>query len=57
MSTKIMLSFAFTKQLAIANINLIQAFFEEMKPYWSSFSVSEMLQEKLHHVAVSNVDA
>ena len=52
-----MLSFAFTKQLAIANINLIQAFFEEMKHYWSSFSVSEMLQEKLHHVAVSNVDA
>ena len=52
-----MLSSGFTKQLAIADINLTPAFLEEVKHHWGSFSVSEMLQEKLHHVAVSNVDA
>ena len=31
-------------------------FLEEIKHHWGSFSVYEMLQEKLHHVAVSNVD-
>ena len=50
-------SSGFTEQLAIADINLTLAFLEEVKHHWSSFSVSEMLQEKLHRVAVSNVDA
>ena len=52
-----MLFFDFTKQLAIAQITLIHAFFEEVKHHWGSFSVPEMLQEKLHHVTVSNKDA
>jgi hypothetical protein len=52
-----MLSSSFTKQLAIADINLTSAFLEEVKHHWDSFSVPEMLQEKLHRIAVSNVDA
>jgi phosphosulfolactate synthase (CoM biosynthesis protein A) len=52
-----MLSSGFTKQLAIADINLTSAFLEEVKHHWGSFSVPEMSQEKLHRVAVSNVDA
>jgi hypothetical protein len=52
-----MLSSSFSKQLAIADINLTPAFLEEVKHHWGSFSVPEMLQEKLHRVAVSNVDA
>ena len=51
-----MLSSSFTKQLAIADINLTPAFLEEVKHHWGSFSVPEMLQEKLHRVVVSNVD-
>jgi hypothetical protein len=51
-----MLSSSFTKQLAIADINLTPAFLEEVKNHWGSFSVPEMLQEKLHRVVVSNVD-
>ena len=51
-----MLSSSFTKQLAIADINLTPAFLEEVKHHWGSFSVPEMLQEKLHRVAVSIVD-
>jgi hypothetical protein len=51
-----MLSSSFTKQLAIADINLTPAFFEKVKHRWGSFSVHEMLQEKLYRVAVSNVD-
>jgi phosphosulfolactate synthase (CoM biosynthesis protein A) len=52
-----MLSSSFTKQLAIANINLTYDFFEEVKYHWGSFSMLEMLQEKLHRVVVNNVDA
>ena len=52
-----MLSSGFTKQLAIADINLTPAFLEEVKHHWGLFFVPEMLQEKLHRVAVSNVDA
>jgi hypothetical protein len=52
-----MFSSNFTKQLAIANINLTYAFLEEVKHHWRSFPVPEMLQEKLHRVAVSSVDA
>ena len=52
-----MLSYGFTKQLAIADINLTPAFLEEVKHHWGSFFVPEMLQEKLHRIAVSNVDA
>jgi hypothetical protein len=52
-----MLSSSFTKQLAIADINLTSAFLEEAKHHWGSLSMPEMLQEKLHHVAVSNVNA
>jgi hypothetical protein len=52
-----MLSSGFTKQLAIADINLTSAFLEEIKHHWGSFSVPEMLQEKFHCVADSNVDA
>jgi hypothetical protein len=51
-----MLSSGFTKQLAIADINLTSPFLEEVKNHWGSFSVPEMLQEKLHRVVVSNVD-
>ena len=51
------LSSDFTKQLAIVDINLTPAFLEDIKHHWGSFSVLEMLQEKLHHVVVSNVDA
>jgi hypothetical protein len=51
-----MLSSGFTKQVAIVDINLTSAFLEEVKNHWGSFSVPEMLQEKLHCVAVSNVD-
>jgi phosphosulfolactate synthase (CoM biosynthesis protein A) len=39
-----MLSSSFTKQLAIANINLANDFLEEVKHHWGSFSVHEMLQ-------------
>ena len=42
-----MLSCSFTKQLAIADINLTPAFLEEVKHHWNSFSVPEMLQEKI----------
>ena len=52
-----MLSSGFTKQLAIADINLTPAFFEEDKHHWCSFAVPEMLQEKLHCVANNYVDA
>ena len=52
-----MLSSSFTKQLAIADINLTHAFLEEIKHHWDLFLVPEILQEKLHRVAVSNVDA
>ena len=52
-----MLFSSFTKQLAIANINIIHAFLEEVKHHWGSFLVPKMLQEKLHRMAVSNVDA
>ena len=52
-----MLSYHFTKQLAIADINLTLAFVEEVKYYWGSFSMPEMLQEKLHCINVSNMDA
>ena len=51
-----MLSFGFIKQLAITDINLTQAFLEELKHHLGLFSVPEMLKEKLHHVVVSNVD-
>jgi hypothetical protein len=59
LSTKNMqcLSSSFTKQLAIADINLTSAFLEKIKHHWGSFSVSAMLQEKLHHIVVSNMDA
>jgi hypothetical protein len=50
-----MLSSSFTKQLAIADIN-VNIFLEEVKHHWGSFPVPEMLQKKLHRVAVSNVD-
>ena len=52
-----MLSSGCTRPLAIADIIPTSAFLEEVKHHWGSFSVSEMLQEKLHHVAVNNVDA
>ena len=39
------------------NINLSHAFLEKVKHHWGSFSVHEMLQKKLHRVAISNVDA
>jgi 2-oxoglutarate dehydrogenase complex dehydrogenase (E1) component-like enzyme len=52
-----MLFFSFTKQLAIADINLTHDFLEEVKYHWGSFSVPEMLQKKLHRVAVDNMDA
>jgi hypothetical protein len=51
------LFFSFTKQLAIADINLTHDFLEEVKHHWGSFFVPQMLQEKLHRVVVSNVDA
>ena len=50
-----MLSSGFTKQLVIADLTSV--FLEEVKHHWGSFSVPGMLQEKLHRVAVSNVDA
>ena len=50
-----MLSSGFTKWPAIADINLTHALLEEVK-HWGSFLVPEMLLEKLHCVAVSNVD-
>ena len=53
----VMLFSSFTKQLAIADINLTLAFLEEVKHHWGSFLVPEMIQKKLHRVAVSNVDA
>ena len=43
--------------LAIADINLTPAFLEEVKHHWGLFPVPEMVQEKLHRVVVSNVDA
>jgi len=52
-----MLSSGFTKQLAIADINLTSAFLEEVKHHWGSFSVPKMSQEKLHRVVVSNLNA
>jgi hypothetical protein len=52
-----MLSSSFTKKLAIADINLTYDFLEKVKYHWGSFSMPEMLQEKLHCVVVSNVDA
>ena len=51
-----MLSSGFTKQLAIADIKLTYNFLEEVKHHWGSFSVPEILQLKLHRVAVNNVD-
>ena len=51
-----MLSSGFTKQLTIADINLTHTFLEEVKHHWGSFSVPEMLQEKLHRIDISNVD-
>jgi hypothetical protein len=52
-----MLYSTFIKQLAIANLNFTHAFFEEVKHHWGSFFVPEMLQEKIHRIAISNVDA
>ena len=46
----------FTKQLANVDIKLTYVFFEEVKHHWSSFSVPEILQQKLHLVVVNNVD-
>ena len=51
------LFYGFTNQLAIADIKLTYAFFEEVKHHWSSFSVPEILQQKLHLVVVNNVNA
>ena len=51
------LSSGFTKQLAIAGINMISTFLEEVKHHWGSFPVPEMLQEKFHRVLISNMDA
>jgi hypothetical protein len=52
-----MLSFGFTKQLVIADINLTFVFLEEVKHHWGSFLVPKMLQEKIQRVAISYVDA
>ena len=51
------LSFSFTKQLVIVDINLTPPFLEEIKHHWGSFLVPEMLQDKLHRMTLSNVDA
>jgi hypothetical protein len=50
------LSSSFTKQLAIANINFTNDFLEEVKHHWGLFSVPKILQEKLHSIAINNVD-
>jgi hypothetical protein len=41
----------------VSSINLAHDFLGEIKYHWDSFSVFEMLQEKLHRVVVNNVDA
>ena len=51
-----MLSLSFTKQLAIADINLTLSFFEVVKHNWGLFLVLEILEEKFDCVVVSNVD-
>jgi hypothetical protein len=51
------LSSSFTKQLAIANINLTHDFLKEVKHHWGLFLLPEMLQKKFGRVTVNDVDS